>query len=115
LLIYLPIIFIYLKQAKRLAIFYTRIITDLKQSLVLVYILSKTRLICFLKIYIMKQRVSSGIFVFLKEAKLPFDRLTKSKIICFIQCLKQAKFPSKSLTRISVFLKRAVRGAHIKI
>ena len=32
----------------------------------------------------------------LKEAKLPFDRLTKSKIICFIQCLKQAKFPSKS-------------------
>ena len=54
--------------------------------------------------------------MFLKEAKLPFDRLTKSKIICrFIQCLKQAKFPSKSLTRISVFLKRAVRGAHIKI
>ena len=51
--------------------------------------------------------------MFLKEAKLPFDRLTK--IICFIQCLKQAKFPSKSLTRISVFLKRAVRGAHIKI
>jgi hypothetical protein len=47
-------------------------------------------LFCFLKIY--KQRVSSGIFVFLKEAKLPFDRLTK--IICFIQCLKQAKFPS---------------------
>ena len=81
--------------------------------MVLVYILSKTRLICFLKIYIIKQRVSSGIFVFLKEAKLPFDRLTK--IICFIQCLKQAKFPSKSLTRISVFLKRAVRGAHIKI
>jgi hypothetical protein len=79
--------------------------------LVLVYILFKTRLICFLKIY--KQRVSSGIYVFLKEAKLPFDRLTK--IICFIQCLKQAKFPSKSLTRISVFLKRAVRGAHVKI
>jgi hypothetical protein len=43
------------------------------QSLVLVDILFKTRLImiCFLKIY--KQRVSSGIFVFLKEAKLPFD------------------------------------------
>ena len=53
--------------------------------------------------------------MFLKEAKLPFDRLTKSKIICFIQCLKQAKFLSKSLTRIYVFLKRAVRGAHIKI
>ena len=54
--------------------------------------------------------------MFIKEAKLPFDRLTKSKIICFIQCLKQAKFPSKSLTRIYVFLKRhAVRGAHIKI
>ena len=52
--------------------------------------------------------------MFLKEAKLPFDRLTKSKIICFIQFLKQAKCPSKSLTRISVFLKRAVRGAHIK-
>ena len=63
-------------------------------------------MICFLKIH--KQRVSSGIFVFLKEAKLPFDRLTK--IICFIQWLKQAMFPSKSLTRISVFQKRAVRG-----
>ena len=59
--------------------------------------------------------------MFSKEEKLPFDRLTKSEIICFIQCfkqntfVKQAKFPSKSLTRISVFLKRAVRGAHIKI
>ena len=55
----------------------------------------------------------SGIFVsFLKEAKLPFDRLTK--IIWFIQWLKKAL--SKSLTRISVFLKRVyIRGAHIKI
>jgi hypothetical protein len=79
----------------------------LKQTLVLVDILFKTRLICFLKIY--KQRGSSGIFVFLREAKSPFDRLTE--IICVIKWLKQAKFPSKSLTRIYVFLKR-VRGAH---
>jgi hypothetical protein len=53
------------------------------------------------------------IFVFLKEAKLPFDRLTK--IIWFIQWLKKAKpkFLSKSLTRVSVFLKRVyIRGAH---
>ena len=45
-------------------------------------------------------------FVFLKEAKLPFDRLTK--IIWFIQWLKKAKFLSKSLTRISVCLKRDI-------